>query len=66
MRSCALAAGGFGAEASLAGENAAGPWREALEAGLGFGDRAQRTFEYGLELLLAGFALQAAAKAPAG
>ena len=86
----ALAAGGFGADESLAaitvldsfvlgsaldaaapaqvweaGEDAAGPWREALAAGLGSGDRAQRTFEYGLEILLAGFALQAASKAPA-
>ena len=86
----ALAAGGFGAEQSLAaitvldsfvlgsaldaaapaqvweaGEDAAGHWREALAAGLGSGDRAQRTFEYGLEILLAGFALQGAPKAPA-
>ncbi|MDQ0092223.1 TetR/AcrR family transcriptional regulator [Paeniglutamicibacter psychrophenolicus] len=63
----ALAAGGFGAEASLAAITVLDSFvlGSALEAGLGSGDRAQRTFEYGLEILLAGFALQAAAKAPA-
>lgn len=43
-------------------EDSSGPWHEALEAGLGITDRAQKTFEYGLEILLAGFALQVSLK----
>ena len=41
-------------------EESSEAWRAALEAGLAVSDRAQRTFEYGLEILLAGFSLQAA------
>ncbi|MFF5794452.1 TetR/AcrR family transcriptional regulator C-terminal domain-containing protein [Paeniglutamicibacter sp. NPDC012692] len=41
-------------------EDSSEAWRAALEAGLAVSDRAQRTFEYGLEILLAGFSLQAA------
>ncbi|GAA1497893.1 TetR/AcrR family transcriptional regulator [Paeniglutamicibacter kerguelensis] len=47
-------------------EDSSEAWRTALEAGLAVSDRAQTTFEYGLEILLAGFSLQAASVVSVG